>query len=194
LTFEHARFLHQGSFVMYDRETISLWLHTTGEAVVGEHLGRTLEFLPSSVTTWKKWRAEHPETFVLNVKQVTGPRFQVREKPELGGLSVGRPDDTLKLYPLPILQKQRVINDKLGRKEIVVFFNPDEWAFAAFERGGRTFAWKDDRIVDQSGREWNLLKGTSGELALTPVPAVTWLTSYWKRFYPEGDVYKSNLR
>lgn len=175
---------------MYDRETISLWLHTTGEAVVGTQKGRKLEFLPSSVTTWKKWRAEHPETLVLNVKQGKGPRFQLRDKPELGGLSVGQPDDALRLYPLPVLQKQRVINDKLGRKEVVVFFDPDAWAFAAFERGGRTFTWNDGRIVDQSGREWNLFKGTSGELALTPVPAVTWLTSFWKRFYPEGDVYR----
>lgn len=175
---------------MYDRETISLWLHTTGEAVVGDRKGQTLEFLPSSVTTWKTWRTEHPETLVLNVKQGTGPRFRLRDKPESGGLSVGRPDDTLKLYPLSILQQRRVINDRLGRREIVVFFDPDNWVFAAFERGDRNFAWKDGRIVDQSDRKWNLLRGTSDELSLTPVPAVTWLTSYWKRFYPHGDVYK----
>ena len=54
---------------MFDRETVSLWIHTTGEAVIGEYKAKTLEFLPATVTTWEKWKKEHPETLVLDVKK-----------------------------------------------------------------------------------------------------------------------------
>ncbi|MCH7725316.1 MAG: hypothetical protein IH991_02365 [Planctomycetes bacterium] len=46
-------------------------------------------------------------------------------------------------------------------------------------------------MVDQTGKQWRLLTGTSGELTLQPIPAVTWLTRAWKRFYPEGLIYST---
>jgi hypothetical protein len=189
LTFDHARFLHEGSFVMYDLETVSLWIHTTGEAAVGEHKWKVLEFIPSIVTTWKNWRSEHPQTRVLNVKEGNDPRFRLREKPQDGGLSVGEPDGYLKFYPFSVLSRRRVINDEAAGRAVVVVFDPDEWAYAAFERGDRTFAWQDGKMVDHTGREWSLLKGTSDGETLKPVSAVVWLTRYWKRFYPEGEMY-----
>ena len=191
LTFEHARFLYQRSFVLYDRETLSLWIHTTGTSVIGKQKGKTLKFLPSTVTTWKNWRKEHPQTLVLNVRKGKNPRFTLRKKPQDGGFSVGESDGDLKLYPLSILQKQRVINDELAGKKIVVIFDPDQWRFAAYERGKRTFKWKDGKLVDQTGTEWNLLKGSSGKEVLKPIPVVSWLTKAWKRFYPEGKIYSS---
>ena len=69
LSFGHEGTLYERSFIMYDKQTDSLWVHTTGEAVVGEYQGKVLEFLPSTVTTWKRWRGDHPSTLVLNVKR-----------------------------------------------------------------------------------------------------------------------------
>ena len=174
---------------MYDRQTASLWIHTTGEAVIGEYKGKTLAFLPSTVTTWKKWRTEHPETLVLNVREGKNASFNLRKKPAAGGISVGKPDGELKLFPLSILQEQRVVNDQIDGKNVVVVFDADSFAFAAFERRDRTFRWKDGKMIDQTGVEWNPLKGTSGETLLKTVPAVSWLTRAWNRFYPEGAVY-----
>lgn len=37
----------------------------TGRAVVGPLTGKSLPWLPSEVTTWREWRAAHPETTVL---------------------------------------------------------------------------------------------------------------------------------
>ena len=179
---------------MYDRETISLWIHTTGRAVIGEYKGRFLRFLPNTVTTWKKWRTEHSQTLVLDIKKGKGPRFRLRQKPESGGLSVGEPDGALKFFPLPILNEKQLVNDELGGKKIVVVFRSDDWSFAAFERGNLNFTWQDGKMVDQSGRQWNPMTGTAGELALQPVPAVTWLTSAWKRFYPAGLIYAAEAK
>jgi len=49
----------------YDRETETFWEQMTGKAVVGPQTGKRLEWIPSVVTTWKKWREAHPATTVL---------------------------------------------------------------------------------------------------------------------------------
>lgn len=174
---------------MFDRETISLWIHTTGQAVIGAHKGKMLKFLPSTVTTWKRWRAQHPKSLVLNVKKGKNAGFHLQKKSKTGGISVGEPNRALKLYPLSILRKQRLVNDTLDNKKIVVVFHPDDWVFAAFERGDRQFVWKGGKMIDQTGKQWDMLNGTSGKLQLKPIPAVTWYIKAWKRFYPEGVIY-----
>lgn len=58
--------LHNSDLVMYDRKTESLWQQITGEAIVGDQLGRTLRLVPSTMTDWKTWRTSHPETLVLS--------------------------------------------------------------------------------------------------------------------------------
>lgn len=50
---------------MYDRQTLSLWSQINGAAMAGDSMGRTLDAVPSTLTTWKSWKAEHPETLVL---------------------------------------------------------------------------------------------------------------------------------
>lgn len=190
LSFEHAKFLHQRSFVMFDRQTVSLWIHTTGEAVVGEYKGNTLEFLPSTVTTWSNWTKEHPKTLILDVKKGKGGGFNLRKNPKSGGVSVGQPGGDLKLYPLTILRDKRVINDTLGAKPIAVFFAPGAFGFHAYERGDLTFRVDaDGQLVDQSGKKWNPFNGTSDGPMLKPIPATPWLINAWKRFYPEGQIY-----
>ena len=175
---------------MFDRKTVSLWIHTTGEAVVGDYKGKTLEFLPSTVTTWGHWKKEHPKTLVLDVKRGENPRFNLRADLKSGGISVGQPGKVLKLYPLSALQSIRVVNDSLGGKPIVVVFDPESFAFHAFERGELSFHIDaDGAFVDQSGTKWNLYLGSSGERSLNPVPAVPWQIEAWKRFYPRGQVF-----
>ena len=65
LSFGHAGILYKNSFVMYDRQTESLWVHVTGKAEVGAMKGQQLTFMPSTVTTWKAWKAAHPNSLVL---------------------------------------------------------------------------------------------------------------------------------
>ncbi len=178
---------------MFDRQTVSLWVHTTGEAVIGDYKGKTLDFLPSTVTTWSHWKTQHPETQVLNVKTGKGGGFNLRRNPKSGGISVGQPSSELKLYPLSLLQEKRLINDSLGNTPIVVVFDPKAFAFHAYERGDSTFRIDvDGRMVDQSGKSWNPFTGISGEGALKPIPATPWATNAWKRFYPNGAIYSEH--
>ena len=65
----------QGTAVLYDRQTKSLWMHTTGECFAGPHAGRALAPLESGrQTTWKAWREDHPDTEVM----ASDPRFVTR--------------------------------------------------------------------------------------------------------------------
>ena len=50
---------------MFDRETRTLWSHVTGKAVQGPLAGTRLNMLPAVHTTWALWRANHPDTIVL---------------------------------------------------------------------------------------------------------------------------------
>ena len=67
--------LIDGNLVMYDRETDSLWHQASGSAVEGELSDQRLAELPSEqwrITTWKEWRAEHPDTQVLTCAHCEG--------------------------------------------------------------------------------------------------------------------------
>lgn len=52
--------------LLYDRETESLWSQIKREAVTGPMTGARLVPLPSTLTTWKRWKRLHPDTLVLS--------------------------------------------------------------------------------------------------------------------------------
>ena len=53
---------------MYDHQTESLWLQVKRRAVTGPMTGAKLKRLPSTVTSWEKWRTRYPQTEVLSLK------------------------------------------------------------------------------------------------------------------------------
>jgi hypothetical protein len=56
----------QGTAVLYDHQTNSLWMHLTGECFAGRHRGAVLPRLPSGRhTTWSDWREAHPGSDVI---------------------------------------------------------------------------------------------------------------------------------
>jgi hypothetical protein len=66
LTFGVSGLLYKSNLLMYDRQTESLWLQIKREAVTGPLTGTRLKKLPSTITTWKKWRKRYPDTEVLS--------------------------------------------------------------------------------------------------------------------------------
>jgi hypothetical protein len=58
--------IYQGTAVLYDRETGSLWMHLTGRSFEGPLAGRGLRRLASGRhTRWDEWRSTHPGTDVM---------------------------------------------------------------------------------------------------------------------------------
>ncbi len=192
LSFGHEGVLFKNSFIMYDRQTKSLWVHTMGYAVKGSLKGKQLEFLPSVVTTWGAWKASHPKTTVLVGRKARGfmGAFNLTRDMPRYGLSVGQGRE-VKLYPYSLLKEKRVVNDEFAGKRIVVFFDEKGVSALAYLAGKRTFTVKDGGVIDDRGKTWDPLAGTNGKDTLTRIPATPWLTGRWKGFYPEGEIYRS---
>jgi hypothetical protein len=192
-TFGHEGILYRQSFIMYDRETRTLWVHTTGEAVKGKLKGKVLKFLPSIVTTWKRWKQLHPDTTVLTGRRANGfmGKFNLRDKPKDYGLSLGQ-GPAPKLYPFEILMAARVVNDAHEGRPVVVLYDEESGTARAYARGDRTFAWKDGHLVDEGGARWDLMRGARADGAkgrLAEIPATPWLIARWKSFHPRAPVY-----
>lgn len=65
VTFGVSGKLWHGVLVMFDRESESFWTQLDGRAIVGARAGEHLAHYPSTFTTWRAWKSEHPETLVL---------------------------------------------------------------------------------------------------------------------------------
>lgn len=71
--FSTSGLLYQSNKLLLDRETRTLWAQLTGRPLLGplaDDPERALVPLPVVVTSFARWRAEHPETTVLS--QATG--------------------------------------------------------------------------------------------------------------------------
>ena len=200
LAFGHEGVLYRRSFVMYDRGTDSLWVHTTGECVKGKLKGKQLKFIPSVVTRWGEWKSKHPESKILEGKKAKGfmGDFTLTKRKDKFGISVGAGEQS-NLYPIVELEKQRVIQDTLGDKKIVVFYDTQgQFATAWYNQNDVQFKWdkKQKSFVDQQNQSWNTMLGgpvgdEKSDSRMQAIPATAWLIQRWKGFYPKSRVFKA---
>ena len=68
--FGSSGMLYRSNKLMFDWETYSLWNQFIGEPVVGPLAKSTirLKTRPVSITSWKAWRAAHPDTRILSLQ------------------------------------------------------------------------------------------------------------------------------
>jgi hypothetical protein len=112
-------------------------------------------------------------------------------------------------YPYTILEELGVINDEVGGQPIAVFWHSgtasaldtgaiaqgrDVGTAAAFSREANgevlNFTNQEGKLVDASGKEWNILGRSSSNEQLTPVVAVNHFWFSWAAFKPETRVYQ----
>lgn len=155
---------------MYDRETESLWSQVKGEAVTGPLTGTRLKVLPSSLTTWGKWRAQHPETLVLSLDtgydraydsdpylnyyaQQSGFRSFFRlapgekEKELVVGIEI---NGQTKAYSLELIRESATLVDDFADRTLTLKFNPSSDELRISDDLGQTlshmivywFVWK----------------------------------------------------
>jgi hypothetical protein len=166
-------FLFRNDLVMYDEATESLWSQVIATAINGELTGERLELLPSTITTWPEWRADHPETVVLrpppesgtisagsgirNYNQNPYMGYQNNEQIGLGGSFdddrlhpkaevIGiEHDGTARAYSTDTVEREDVINDTVGGLPVVVSVAPDGTPVAYVRRvGGETGRFEAD--------------------------------------------------
>jgi hypothetical protein len=215
LSFQVSGMLWRNSLIMRDRETGTLWSHVTGEAISGPRKGSRLEKLPSVQTTWKRWRAEHPETEVLGKEEeVLGSHYQrYFEDPERTGMFRSRwlmermPGKEMvfgaAMGPHAVAATNGALSDHkpatvdLGGTPVTLVRGMDGGVRAYVteaEGRGLTLTRKDDAWRDlETGSSWDLDTGTAtgGELEGTTLEQVSVTPVFWfawSSFYPNTQV------
>ncbi|MCA1613626.1 MAG: DUF3179 domain-containing protein [Acidobacteria bacterium] len=197
--------------------------------------GERLRQLPSQIVGFAQFAAAHPSGKVLS--RETGHRRDYGRNPYAGYDDIGsapllyrgKRDDRLppmekvvavefdgrhKAYPHSVTRGRRVIEDRVGRQEIVIFHadgaasaldageiskSKDAGATGVFDPvvDGRRlrFSYDGGRFVDaETGSRWNILgQAVGGELKgrqLRRVPHGDYFAFAWLAFRPQTEVFK----
>lgn len=162
--------LYRSNVLMYDHRTESLWSQVKGEAVAGPLTGTELKVLPSTLTTWEKWRRLHPTTEVLSLD--TGYDRPYDSDPYLDyyerqsgfmsffRLGPGEKEKELvigieiagktKAYPLDLVRASGVLVDDFAGRTLTLSFDPDSDNLVVTDKTGAViehmvaywFVWK----------------------------------------------------
>ena len=205
--------------VLYDHQTETLWSQFLGEGVQGPMTGVKMELVPSQLTTWEAWTAQHPDTLLLDRGSALfrNDRYEgYYASGKAGILGERNKDDRLPTKELVVglrhgreviayayrdLTDALVLNETYDGEPIVVTFDPDSRATAVFERTSAgqalTFEPGDGTTMrdEQTGSRWSAAQGIalSGPLEGTQLTPLPWFVSFWfawSDFYPTTDVYQ----
>lgn len=120
--------LYKRNLLFFDRRTGSLWSQLLSEAVTGPMAGTRLRALPAENTTWKNWRHQHPDTWVLSF--ATGYQRDYRHDP-YASLPIDRSPALLvragsetEIFPFSQLRKPRApVTGELAGERFVIHFD-----------------------------------------------------------------------
>ncbi len=194
-TFGSSGFLYQSNKLMYDRQTDSLWNQFTGEPISGSLLGSgiSLKISPVVITSWAEWKKQNPETKVLDLKTgftrdygsgvvykeyfassdlmfpALGDQSRtLEEKQEIFGM---RLEGGIKAWPLEAFKEGRVLNDVVGKTNVVLIGDANTRTVRAYERqdyefnkdlktaGGETWKISEDNLTTKDGKTLKRLPG-----------------------------------
>jgi uncharacterized protein DUF3179 len=164
-TFGVSGLLYRQNLLFFDDDTESLWSQLQGEAVAGPLAGTSLRLLPVTTTTWRSWKAEHPQTLVLSFQ--TGFKRDYSQDPYRDWLLDRRlalvisMNGETKIYPYSELKKAGpALKDDLAGLIFVILFD----------------AKQPSATVEAFGRE--------------PPPHFVAFLGNVRAFYPHAAIYK----
>ena len=177
----------------WDHETKSVWSQPWGMAISGPLEGTRLSLIPAGIVPWAAWRAQHPETLVLNPRDNTRKRFS---GDFVIGIALG---EHAKAYPFQLTSEVGIVNDQIGDFPVVVIVDADTRAVHSFLRRADDleleFMLKEGNLVDrQTESTWDVSRGiaVNGPLRGEVLPQVPYITSFdwaWKDFYPHSEFF-----
>lgn len=235
LRFGVSGMLRNSDLVMWDDATDSWWQQITGEAMVGAMTGTRLSRLPAAIVAWETFVENFPEGEVmLRPENRFGFKERYDDPPYAGYDDVATPPflfdgpvdgrlpatarvlaviegDTEVAYPYKLLAETGVVNDRVGRADIVIFFDEGtlspflsstgssttSGSAVAFHRmvNGRrlTFRIDGNDFVDlETGSRWNLLgRAVSGDLQGATLKAMKHSNEFWFAwviFHPDTEL------
>ncbi len=199
----------------------TLYSALSGVAFDGPQKGKRLTRVPSLTTHWGQWRMLHPESTVYDLYD--GKKYAVTELPTKGNpeaaKSIGQVDSRLaaqrlvhgieagngaKAYPLDEQAERACFTDRIGDKEIALFWYGPTKSSVAFEStldGQQLTFFADDISPEtapfkdkETGTRWTLAgRGIDGPLRgkeLVWVPGLQAKWYAWSGEYPETELHK----
>lgn len=214
--------LIMNAMVMYDHQTKTLWSQFLRKGVKGELAGTELEVIPVTQTTWASWKELHPDTIVLDKRgqyqSDTYEGYYTDRRAGVIGETIGDNrlktkdlvvgvdlDGSTKAYPFSELEASPVVNDVLGRDNLLVFFDSGTGTALVYERtvGARALTFKLEGeangiqtvLVDnETGSRWQAFTGRAidGELKGETLERVLSHLSFWfawTDWNPDTELY-----
>jgi hypothetical protein len=209
LRFGHRGWLWRNAYLLYDRETDSIWHHQTGWAMSGELRGESLQRFPTTQSTFAAWVQAHPRTRVLPKPTEHPGRLDVdvydgRNAGLEFGLGVDLPGG-YRLYPFhAVAAAGGIVHDEADGISIVIALAPAARAAVAYDRtvDGETVELRLERgsergalLRDVRGeRAWEFLSGrpmagSGAERSLRALLSSPWEADAWQRQHPSGSVW-----
>ena len=191
--------------MLEDATTKSWWRQATGEAISGKLKGQKLTEFFSTQTSLTEWLALNPASLVMqedpsfvneydttgkfesgkSTSKLTGTdSLSWKDKSWVIGVKAGKEK---KAYDWNQLIAERIINDKLDGKNIVVILAQDNKSFFAFENpdANNNFTIHNDTLIQGNLKYTINGKAIGNNTALKPLPAYQEFWHSWKTFNPD---------
>jgi len=194
---------------MFEDETSkSWWQQSTGQAFVGKLKGTELPEVPFEQMGLAQWFKLFPEGKVLQLDDNFAENYDSLARYEKGkskgdltrtdsqswkykswvlGVTVG---EFSKAYDWNMLVTKRIINDRIGNDNIVLFLGHDNKSFVAFKRpSAAVFTFKNDTLYSSLGVAYDLLGQSINKegTKLEKVNAYQEFWHSWKATFPETE-------
>ncbi len=224
LTF-HLAGINNQNFIMRDEETGTWWQQVSGEAIHGPLRGKKLNQVYNDELTFALWKHENRQGRVLKQDERVKQSYEAADWEEqyakLRVVTPVDPNDKLPprtliaglaingkatAYPLPALEKQRLILDSIGGDSgstpLFIALGDDNKSVRAFERtvDGRTLEFfvkaesSPIQFIDaETATTWDFTgKAVNGPLAGKQLKKILAMKDYWfdwKLYHPDTRVY-----
>lgn len=201
----------EGTLIMYDDETQSYWSQLFGRAVSGDMEGTQLKKIPSTMTTWGRWKELHPKTTVYIKRSVPySSRFTKETFAKIAAMEPGpvRSNDLIvgleghvhaRAYLVRRLAQDRLVEERFEGAPIAVYLSKDLSTARVFDRtvDGRTLSLSltdHEQLEDaETGSRWNSLSGEAVSGPLKGKKLQSLISTYavwfaWKHYRPDTTV------
>jgi Protein of unknown function (DUF3179) len=194
-----------------DKTTHSWWQQATGTAIIGQLKGQQLPEFFSQQMALKQWLLLYPNSQIMQADSTFKEEYADMETYDLGkGRGKLTGTDSLswkrkswiigielngnsKAYDWNRLVKERVINDFVGDKPILLAVAADNKSFVAYERFSqtRTFSIQNDTLIldNQRFTLGGELLDAPYRFPLKPIKAYQEFWHSWLNFHPKTEKY-----
>ena len=167
--------------MLYDHQTESLWSQLLEKSVSGSLVGKDLNKIASSRTSWKVWKKRHPHTLVLSNE--TGYTRDYSRDPYTGYYRVGTIWFPVGEVRQDLSPKERVMGVEVKNEARAYPLKKLQKKSGSIEDtiGGET-------IRIEVSAEGEVLAITNGRGEEVPHIFVFWFA--WQTFHPDTTIYR----